>query len=357
MNLFGPGAHGKERIPIVVAIAEGSSMFKREGQMDRQPVLYSAWKSNIWKRMNDALTVINTLTFNLGRNPMYLWRRNSPDKQAPIRDYTVPGGMITIDKDEEYAPLVKAVIDPSLMQVWEISQKDDRDDHLPASLGEPLGNQAPFSMVSMLSQAGRLPLVPYQKMASFAISQAMSIGLGMLKKKKKAINVSSGEGETEFDMADIPDKFNLTCNLEITMPQDKRQNVALAVQATQGESPLLSQRYALEEYLGVGTPDEMIKEIWQERFINAQLAARFQQMLQQLQMQTQAMMQPGQPGMTQPPMGQEQIPPEMLQQLAQSNQGAQPGLPGLPNAAPMESMGEASARILPGGQMPPEGEM
>jgi hypothetical protein len=300
--------HKLPYIPITCAITEGSELFTRPGQMSRQPFLYSLWKTQLWKRQNLGLTLMNSLAFAIGANPLFIYKRSSPEAELNV-DYSLPGGLIKLNLNEEYTPLAKGVIDPSIQQVMEITQSLSEESTIyKQSLGQPMGGNAPFSMVALLSQAGRLPLVSYQRICSWVIGSAMSTALRMLKKEGKSeLSVFGKSGKNSLKKSDIPEAFEITANLDISMPQDDRQNAAIAIQLAGSDNPMVSKRFARENYLNIGQSDDMQEEIWGERVAEMRysvesqkemikLQAQQQQLQQQAQAQQAQQPQPGQPG-------------------------------------------------------------
>ena len=359
-------------IPVSSVITEGSSLWDGTTYNSRQPFLYTLSKSNIWKRENMTLTAIYTWINAIGGNPKFAYKRASPDKENIQVNWNNPEAIL-LDQGEEYGPVNKQVVDPSLNLGYDMARTIDTQSTIyPQTLGEPLGANAPFSMVSLLNQSGRLPLVPYQRMCSFVTGDIMTKGIELLRTVKGGSFTMANAGNKGSDLVlekgDLPEHVIIEGDYDIAMPQDQRQNVALATQATQGDVPLLSMRHARETFMNVGQSKDMEVEIEQERFNRTQMQLRLQAMVQQAQMeqqiaQQQAMMaaQGGQPpqgppqGQPMPPGAEQGIPPEMLAQLSQANQGAQPGLEGLPMAAPMPGQGEPP---MPGQEvefMPPEG--
>ena len=160
-----------------------------------------------------------------------------------------------------------------------------------------------------------------------------------------------------FKAADLPDRPNIEARLDVSLPQDDRQNAMIALQMTQGDSPLMSKARAREEYLGIGQPDQEEKAIWTERAQQAQLQMMVQQEIEKAQMQAQQQMmggqQPGQPG-GMPPQGmppqqmpQQGMPPDMSQ-LQQT--GAAQGVPGMGMGAPMDPSMMGGQPGGPGGE-------
>lgn len=338
-------------IPVVGVITEGSRLFYKPEQQTRQPFLYSLWKTNLWKRQNLSLTMMYSLIFAIGSNPVYVWRRSNPTKEEPVRDHSQPGGLIVLDPGEEYVALAKQVLDPSIMTgLSTAEQKAQESTIYRQTLGAPLGGNAPFSTVSLLSQAGRLPLTSYQRMTSFAIGKAMEIGLMMAKEHGGGtLKAMGGKGLTDLKVADIPEQLNLEAKLDISLPQDDRQMVAVAAQATSGENPLVSNRYAREQWLKIGQSDDMDREIMEERYVamrnQLQIQAKAQRLMQLLQQEQQqgagGAVPPGMvgpAGAQMPPQGPQQMPPDLAAQMQGQLQdtGAEPGLPGMMAGAPME---------------------
>jgi hypothetical protein len=329
--------HNLPFIPVVAVITEGSKLFTRADQHTRQPFLFTLWKSHLWERQNLSLTMMYSLIFAIGANPLFVYKRNTPEKKAPFVDYSTPGSRVVIDTNEDYYPLAKQILDPSLLQGLQTSeQKSEESTIYRQTLGEPMGANAPFSTVALLSQSGRLPLTSYQRMCSFAIGRAMKIGMVMAKKIAGGkLNAMGKGGMVDLPASEIPEQFTLEAKLDVSMPQDDRQNAQVAMQLAGGDNPMTSMRYARERFLHIGQSDDMDREIIEERFLRQQIELEMQQQMQQSQLPPGGGAVP--PEMPGPAGPGGQIPPEMLDQLQQT--GAEPGLPGMMAGAPMDPRG------------------
>jgi hypothetical protein len=329
--------HGLPFIPIVCQLGEGSKMFERPEQQ-RQPFGYTLWKSGLWERQNLALTVLYTLIFTMGNAPMFTYLHNDPD--APLEvDHSVPGGVVYLSAGEKFEQVPKNAVDPALMQGLEIADKKAGESTIYGqTLGEPLGGNAPYSMVALLHQAGRLPLVVPQRKAQWALGEAARIALRWMKEDTGQADYSRLLGE--LMPADIPDTFEVSASLEINLPQDELQNAQAANIVSQGEDPLVSRKHAREKYLNIRQPEDMTREIWDERAANLKAMQYFVGEMERLQMRLQQIMQPQmpmQPGM--PPPGQPGMPP--------------PGQPGMPPGGPPGQMPAPAPMGQPAG--PPMG--
>lgn len=298
-------AHGLPEIPVACGTVEGSSeFFTKADQQSRQPFLYALWKSNLWKRQNLSLTLIYSMMFWFAANTQWVLERQNPTDEIEM-DFETPGGVSKLPPGAKLSPLKKEIIDPSFTQMMQMAdQKISESTIYRQALGEPLGANAPYSMVALLNQAGRLPLVPYQRMLGWVLGDAMSIGYKIL--KTQGGTIYKGEDETtSLKATDIPDAFDLQAELDVAMPQDDAQNVRIAKEATEGESPLMAVETAAERYLQIDQYDAERKKIMQERFLMVQMAQAMQAQIQATQ--TPQATVPAQP-MTQPmtPRGQPQ---------------------------------------------------
>ena len=296
------------------------------------------------------MTLMYSNAFATGANPVLVYETNSIDK--PIRvDYDTPGGVLKIERGENLTPLKREAIDQSMKELYQITQQKSEESTIYSqTLGEPLGGNAPYSMVALLSQSGRLPLIPYQRMTSSTITDAMEVGLEVLRSQGiKKFKVGQKDTGIDLDLKQVPEDIELVATLEIEMPQDEFTQARTALQLVQAE--LVSKERARERYLNIGQSDTETRQIYKEKYVEFLAQLEFQKKQQEAQMQMQQQMQqgmqglpPGQgqiPGQMPPgqmPPGQGQPTPEQMAQLQQMM--AQQGqMQGNPDQAMMEGMG------------------
>lgn len=366
--LFEP--HGLSRIPIASAVVEGGDLFDSDESI--QPFLYTIIKSHIHERQSLMLTLMYSNAFTTGATPTSVYRANDPNKTLRV-DYSQPGGIITIDTNEDLSPLKRDVIDKSMSELYQIAGgKADESTIYSQTLGEPLGGNAPYSMVALLSQSGRLPLVPYQRMLSNIITNVMSIGIDRLREgKEHKIKVNDNDTSIELNLKEIPENIELIATLDIELPQDSMSDSRMALELTNNK--LISRERARSKYLQVEQSDEEDKQIMKEAIRDIMLQNYMQEQTQAMQMKAQQMQQQmqmqqqqGQQQMPPPGMGgqmPEGMTPEMMQQIMQGGgQGMPPqGQPlppqaaqaGMPMVEPMRPQGEPTEADMMG--MPPGG--
>lgn len=270
--------HGLPFIPIICQVAEGSNMWT-EPEKRARGFLYNVIKSEMHLRANLALTALFTNVFAFAINPMFQHTAppGNPEKRLTVNMDTF-GGVIEMETGERFEPMAqKGAIDPALLEVVRlVQQKINENTIYDQALGEPLGSNAPFSMVALLHQAGRLPLSSTQKMGSWALADAMEKAFKWIKfmdeegtfkdlgdmTKDGSLEVGNNVESVAVDPAMIPDRFTFDAKLDIDLPTDKLQQGQAAAQFANNK--LASKRWIRENLLNIGASDEMDEEIWGE---------------------------------------------------------------------------------------------
>jgi hypothetical protein len=298
-------------IPIVVGVTDGSTSLFAKADEQRQPFLYAIAKSGLWNRQNLSLTVMYTMLHGIGANPMFLYQASDPDNELDV-NWDVAGGYAKIGPNERFEPLQKQLVDPNMWQAFDVANQLTAESTIyKQTLGEPLGKNAPFSMVALLSQAGRLPLISPQRILGWAIGSAVEIALNWIKNDNRKTRAVYQGDVLELDAGEIPADFEIEAALDVNMPQDDLQNANIANMLTEGDEPLVSKEWVLKNILKVEQPSEMRDQIWSEKagslrfmqYVSHQLAL-IQQRMQQ------AMAPPLPPGAEQLPPG--EVPPGEL---------------------------------------------
>lgn len=347
--------HGLPFIPIVSAVTDGSTTLFTNIEQQRQPFLYAVGKSGLWNRQNLSLTVMYTMLHGIGANPMFLYKSNDPEHDMDI-NWDVPGGYAQIGPGEDFGPLAKQVIDPNLWQSLEMANQLTAESTIyKQTLGEPLGKNAPFSMVALLSQSGRLPLIAPQRILGWAIGTVAEMCIEWMRLDQREGRAYYQGEAVELDPAIIPEDFEIEAILDVNMPQDDLQNANIARLLTEGENPLVSQDWVRENILKIEQPSEMVEAIWSEKAANLKAMQYFTWQLVKIQEETQRAMTPPQP----PQPEQMQPPPEPEGPPMQGPPQGPPGQPPMPPEEGMVEPGmEPNLQQLPpemaqGGQQPP----
>jgi hypothetical protein len=344
--LFEP--HNLPIIPIVDQVIDGSMLWSKP-EYQRQPLLYGLHESGLWNRQNLMLTVLYTLMFAIGSSGTFVFQTNDEGREVKPT-YDVPGGYIKILSGESFTPLSKGIFDPALYQGVEIADHKAEESTLyRTALGQSVGANAPYSMVALLAQAGRLPLTSCQRMGSWGIAKALEIAYSLMKDAKMTAKIVGKDNLLNIKPADIPENMVIECTLDVQVPTDERQNAQIALELTNGDHQLTSRRYARETFLKIGQSKKMDDEIYQEKAEEVMAQVKFQQIIakaqQAMEQQTQpppGATTPGTPTATTggPPMGGAQPPQGMPPELMAQMQAQQQATPGLPLAGPAAPMGE-----------------
>ena len=281
--------HGLSFLPVVAQITEGSTMFDLPEQQ-RFPLLYSVWKSGLWKRENLSLTVIYSLIFGIGSNP--LLQQETDDLESPVViDRSIPGGVLKVPKGERLSALMEKVIDPAQWQGLDKAQRLNEESTISKqALGAPPQNQMAFSAISLLTQSGRLPLMGAKQIGGQAIANLMIAAFDWWREDGDKATLYNSGLKTELAKEDIPERVVIECNLEPDLPTDK-MNMANIAQSLIG-SGTTSKRWARENILSIGQSDQMDKEIWMEKRIALEVESRMMMLQQQMKQQAQMAQQP-----------------------------------------------------------------
>ena len=338
-----PNAH--QLIPVACAVVEGSKIFENGAfnKYTRQPFLYSLYKSGLWNRQNLYLTALYSQVFALGRFSKLVYSANEPGKQAPDIDAS-DNGLIVIENDEKIMPLIQQLIDPQLAQAGMFAyEKGEQTTIYKQVLGQPMGSGEAFSTVSLLSQAGRLPIIPIQRMCGFVIKTAINNALMLLKQRGGSFTV----GGIKYSSADIPEYPAIECEVEASLPQDDRMNATIATQLTQGDAPLTSKEYVRRNILKIEQGDVEQKRIWKERAAEVKVMRELAIQMQEAQAAFDQMMNPRAQMMQGAPGG--------MQGTPMAQPGAQQGLPGMPIPESTGAQQGLSGMPMGGPVMPQEG--
>lgn len=262
-------------IPIMSQLVDGSMLFDKP-EFQRQPLLYSLLRSGLWDSMNLYLTVAFTAILAMGTVGKWIHTApaSAPGKRLDIDWKTF---VIELEQGEGLAPLLaKGLLDPDAAQLYEkAKQMAEESTIYRQALGAPVSGNMPFSAISLLAQAGRLPLIAAQRKGGWGIAE---LGHMMLQWTKEESRYRKGTG---LQASDIPQKIDVDCKLKVQLPQDELQMANILRLMTQGEDPLVSKQWGLEHILGIGQPEKMQEEIWNERAGNMLWLESVKQLMQE----------------------------------------------------------------------------
>jgi hypothetical protein len=332
--------HNLPTIPIVCQIVEGSMIHEKEVDR-RHPLLYGAYKSGLWEEENLMMSIIFSNIRGIGGNTQFVFKTPNLDGKGPATDWDVLGGVTIIGPNEDYKPMERSVIDPSVQIGLQIAQsQNERSTMFNQTLGQPLGGQHSFSEIALLNQAGRLPLVSVQRRGGWHFGRLLQTAFDHWREVRKGgAKIRGAQGVMEELKANqIPESLIIEAVLDISMPQDERTNAMVAAQLTDPRRPLASLRWTRENVLGIDQSKEMEEEILEEQLLADKLQMERQLNMQKLQMQLQQQAMPQQqaPGMGAPQVPQmpEQMGGGVTEGFVQPNATA----PGVPAVAPTEPM-------------------
>jgi len=353
--------HGKKEIPVVCTLVEGSRLFPDPADQ-RNPFLYTYLKSGLWHRANLALTVIYSNIFQIGANPLFVFKQATEGQKIEV-DRSVPGDAIIVPPGADWYPVVnQGVIDPSIKEGLDIAVGLEEESTVyKQTLGQPLGPNSAYAMVSLLSQTGRLPLVLSQRKAQYAIGELMRRSFMIMKENGRTFETESLGQNIKVTPDMIPNNLQVNAILDIAQPQDALQNANVA--AILDEKGLASKEWIQENILGIGQTKQMNFDIMSERSFMVHYENYIKTLIRQYEMmeETDRMMmeqvsQLFTGGQQQPVAG---VNPQMgqAQQVLPQNARREPVVQGLPqemmqggNRPPEEAAMAGQRGVPPGGE-------
>jgi len=231
------------------------------------------------------LTIMCSNTFALAANPTFVEKLLNEDRTSPD-DFSVPGGKKKLLVGESYEPMNKNAIDPAIVNAWQLIRDLGESSTITSqALGEPLGANAPYSMYALVSQSGRLPLITVKERTSWVIGKAMEIALELHKDAGGVNKLKSKQKVIELSSADIPDGLIVEANLKISLPQDTKSNLQMAIAGINNE--FFSKDTARKDFYDIEQSDDETERIWAEKFAEVEFMKKYQVKLADAQVEVQ----------------------------------------------------------------------
>ena len=337
------GRHELGFIPISMRVANGTRLY-REPERQRQPLLYTMLESGLWARKNSLLTAMFHRLAALGLNAQFVHRMGSPDAEINL-DFSKMGGIIDVEPGGDLRLLAESIVDPNILVGLNTLNGMLEDSSVyRQAFGAPVAGTDTFATLSLLSQAGRLPLVPIQEGAKDLLSRTMQLTMRWIKNDGEKQSVYQGGETYDIDPAQIPERLVIDTILDVDLPQDMLRNANIASMLKR--DALVDDRWIHENILKIGQTKNMRKRIVAQQVADMLIARTIKQYMQSLEPQ-----QPPAP----PQGGPQQGPPP-----GPGGPGFNPAAGGM---APAEAgmMGQEQAppgyHVMPDGQLMADNEM
>jgi len=238
-------------IPWAGSIVEGSSLFESE-EDQRLPILYPVFQSGYWHAQSYADSIMYSLALSLGKLPQLKAKLNDPEADiSELIDWSTPLGVMRLAINEEAEMFDKKVIDESLQIASNMSGSRMNDMLIPKQvLGSSPENVMAFASLNLLVQAGRLPLVPIQRMTGVIMGQMLEIPFLWAKARNQVYRLPAFDRPLVIDPSEY-ENVSVDVEIKAQFAQDDAQRVAVAANAIAAQ--LWSQERGME-YTGVEEP-------------------------------------------------------------------------------------------------------
>lgn len=179
------GKHELPFIPVVRAVTQGTNLWNRDVGHNVFPLLYAYKQSGMWNAQNIALTMINSIAYAMGSVPFLALRKKALNQPDPEIDWKRPGINVTLVGEQSIERVLPGgTIPEDMMQVLNLVESKIPEMLMPKVVfGQSIGTNMSFSAINLLSQGGRLPLVPVQERVADALSSVLEIILMWVKEE------------------------------------------------------------------------------------------------------------------------------------------------------------------------------
>jgi hypothetical protein len=261
-------------IPIVRVSTQATTLWRDRGRLEF-PLLYPLKESGMFEMHSLALTMAASTTNAMGSMPFLALiksKRNQPD---PTIDWSKPGVQVTLEEGQDIKQIATQAIPEAVLRILEIAENKGQEMVVPKVIfGQAPSGSIAFSALNLLSQAGRLPVVPIRDAVSRALSSAFEIVLRWIEHAGAELTVQAGGTVAKVDPGRI-DPATVWVDVEVSpaLPQD-RASTMNAVSVGTGAG-IISRRTA-RTWLNITDSTEEQEQILLEKFMD-KYAERFEQ--------------------------------------------------------------------------------
>lgn len=252
--------HGLPMMQTVAVRVGGSTLFENvEDQYD--PFLKTMSESGLVDMQNRILTAVNT---QLSATLDTLWDfTQGKDGDTLVIDHNVMLGVVSHPPGSSIKPFTRDILSRDVIGALELVRGINSESTIfDQALGAGTGKNDPYGLVSLLSQAGRLPLVDVQKMMGELGARTQEVTFAWWKTQGKASKVQAMYGkDLALKPSDIPATIRFECEVDIHLPQDKLQMANTGAKFLEMGA---SWEYVASNYAGIENPDQMAKQRWFE---------------------------------------------------------------------------------------------
>jgi len=253
--------HGMPMMQTVAVRAAGSTLFTEPADQ-YDPFLKTMSESGLDDLQNSILTALNT---NLNSTLEAQWDfTQGKDGDVIEVDHSQFLGVVSHPPNSSLKPFIKDVLSRDVIGALELVRGINSESTIyDQALGAGSGNSDPYGLVSLLSQAGRLPLTDVQKMLGELGARTQEVAFAWWKKSGKAGKVQEAYGkDLTIKPSEIPVTIRFECDVNVDLPQDKMQMANTGAKFVEMGA---SREWALQNFAGIENPEQMAKQRWFEQ--------------------------------------------------------------------------------------------
>lgn len=262
-------------IPVVRRIVQGTQLWTRDEGHTVFPLLYPLHESGMWDAQNIALTMVYSIAYAMGSVPFVAVKKERAGLPDPEIDWSRPGINVTLHDGVDIERLNVDAVSEEMLAVLNLVEGKVPEMLMPKVVfGQSPGATMAYAAINLLTQGGRLPLVPIQERLADVISEVCEIILRWILEEGADVELWD-DGQWARIETDRLDEKRLWINVTITpdIPQDRMQLGTLVNQLV--SAGIISKKTA-REWMHILDDTKEQEQIIYERFVE-RLAAMFEE--------------------------------------------------------------------------------
>jgi hypothetical protein len=254
-------------IPVIRKVVQGTLLWTRDEGHTVFPLLYAMYESGMWDAQNIALTMIYSIAYAMGSVPFLAVKKKSAALPDPEIDWSKPGINVELVDGVDLERIAMDAVPEEMLAVLNLVEGKVPEMLMPKVVfGQAPGATMAFSAINLLTQGGRLPLVPIQERLGDVIAAVCEVILRWSIDRAEQVEVWDAGALAKIDPARLDaDRLWVDVRIEPDVPQDRMQVGTLVSQLVQ--SGVISRKTG-REWMHILDDTAEQEQIIYERFVD-----------------------------------------------------------------------------------------
>lgn len=230
------GKHELPFIPVIRKVVQGTMLWDRDDGHTTFPLLYAMHESGMWDAQNIALTMIYSIAYAMGSVPFLAVKKKSKSLPDPEIDWSRPGINVELVEGVELERVGMEAISPDMIAVLNLVEGKVPEMLMPKVVfGQAPGATMAYAAINLLTQGGRLPLIPIQERLGDAIAEVCETIVRWILEQGEDVAMWDGGSLVTIARERLdPERLWIDVTITPDVPQDRMQLGTLVNQLVAG---------------------------------------------------------------------------------------------------------------------------